>query len=142
MEHIINFSDYLKEEMSSDPSIIRKELIRLFGEGDVNRIDKFMDENNIDVNYDSGTLLRLSAKSGNLPLIKYLDEIGANWSLRRNLALKTALSFGKLEAAKYILDQSNLTLQDIESIEEYISSSDTSSPIEKSKAIELISLYK
>lgn len=149
MKHIIKFSEYLKEEIkineelvSSNPANVRNELIKVIGSGNVDSIDKFMDENNIDANYDSGMILRLAAKQGNLDLVKYLAEVGGDFSIRRNLALKTALAYGKSEVAKYLLDEYELTTEDIESVEEYILSSDEVSVGEKRAATSLLSQYK
>lgn len=138
MKHISKFSNFslIKEELVSPD--YRNELIKLVGDGDVNALDKFMDENNVDVNFDSGMMLRLAAKLGKLELVKYFNEIGGDFSLRRNLALKTALAYGQLEVAKYLLEDQKLSPEQLEDVKEYIVSSETMSPAEKNSAMKLL----
>ncbi len=147
MKHIIEFSQYLKEEeyikeeLVSDPANLRRELIKLVGDGIVDAVDKFMDENNVDVNYDSGTLLTLASKLGKLDLIKYFDEIGANFSIRRNLSLKLSLVYGKLDVSEYLLDVLSLEEEQLADVKEYVSSSQIASATEKKNALQLLSKY-
>lgn len=149
MKHISNFLEFFKE--SAEPKIneelvpsnnLRLDLIKLVGDGDVNALDAFMDANDVDSNYDSGMLHRLAAKQGKLDLIKYFDEVGADFSLRRNLTLKTALAHGKLDVAKYLLDELKLDDAQIADVEEYVVSSEQVDVREKRAAIELLNQYK
>lgn len=152
MKHISNFSNFNFSENSISenkvneeliPSTnVRSELIKLVGDGNVDAIDRFMDKNNIDVDYDSGMLSKLAAKQGKMELIKYFDEIGANFSIRRNLIVKTALAHGNSEIAKYILDQLDLDSEQISDIEEYVVSSETVDVREKKAAIDILNKYK
>jgi len=141
MRHIIEFSEYLKEELTSAPNV-RTELIKLIGEGDVNQIDKFMDENDIDADYDSGMISRLAAKQGNLELMKYLSEVGADLTLRNNLTIKTALLYGKIEIAGWLLDELSLGQDDVDSILSFVMESDIPSNVEKAQAKKLLSFRR
>ena len=149
MKHVSNFLEFFKESVVSKineeliPSNnLRGDLIKLVGDGDVNALDKYMDANDVDVNYDSGMLTRLAAKQGKLDLIKYFDEIGADFYIRRNLVLKTALAYGKLDVAKYLLDELELDKDQIADIEEYVVSSESVDVREKRGATELLNQYK
>lgn len=149
MKHISNFLEFFKESVDSKineelitPPNLRGDLIKLVGDGDVNALDKYMDANDIDVNYDSGMLTRLAAKQGKLDLIKYFDEIGADFYIRRNLVLKTALAHGKLDVAKYLLDELELDENQIADVEEYVVSSENVDTREKRAATELLNQYK
>lgn len=141
MRHIVKFSEYLKEELTSAPNF-RNELIKLIGEGDVDKIDKFMDENDIDPDYDSGMISRLAAKQGNLDLIKYLSEVGADLTIRNNLTLKTALLYGKVEVAGWLLDDLSLGQDDMSSILTFVMESDIPSNAEKAQAKKLLSFRR
>ena len=148
MKRISNFSNFF-----SDPNVVstneelnqenvRGELIKIVGTGNVNSVDKFMDENNIDVNYDSGMLIRLACKSGNLDLVKYFEEIGGDFSLRKNLSLKISLAHGKTEVAEYILENIlELSNDQIEDVEEYLQNSEATIS-EITAATKLLNKYK
>lgn len=147
MKRISSFSNFFEskvsltnEELTQDN--IRGELIKVVGSGSVNAVDKFMDENNIDTNYDSGMLIRLACKSGNLDLVKYFEETNGDFSLRKNLSLKIALAHGKVEVAEYIMDNIlDLTNDQVLDVEEYLRNSEAS-PAEISSAMKLLDKYK
>lgn len=147
MKHIVKFNEYLKEELindvsTSNTSSFRSELIKIIGDGNTDALDKFMDDNDIDVNYDSGMILKLASKLGKLDVVKYLSEIGGDFSIRRNLALKTALAYGKTDVAEFILNEHPVSSEDIDSIIEYVETSEESTPAEKSAALKLLANYK
>lgn len=138
MKHVVKFTEYLKEELVSNPANLRTELIKIIGEGDVRKLDSFMDENNIDADYDSGMILILASKQGKLEIVKYLDEVGCQFQVRRNLALKTALAYGHEDVAEFILQEYPVSDEEINDIREYIQTSASASPAEKKKALDLL----
>jgi uncharacterized beta-barrel protein YwiB (DUF1934 family) len=146
MKRISSFSNFTKDEIKINEELtsdnLRSDLIRVIGSGSVDAVDKFMDENNIDANYDTGMAIRLACKSGNLDLIKYFEETNGDFSLRKNLSVKVALSYGKTEAAEYILDNIlSLNEDEILDVEEYLRNSEAS-PSEISSGLKLLSNYK
>lgn len=87
-------------------------------------------------------LIRLACKSGSLDLVKYFEEIGGDFSLRKNLSLKISLAHGKTEVAEYILENIlDLSDEQIEDVEEYLKNSEAS-PAELTSAMKLLSKYK
>lgn len=137
MKHVVKFTEYLKEELVSSPNV-RTEIIKLVGEGDVRKLDRFLDENNVDVDYDSGMILVLAAKQGKFEVVKYLDEVGADFQIRRNLALKTALVYGHVDVAEFILQEYPLDVEEVDDVKEYVETSPTASNVEKRQALSLL----
>lgn len=138
MNRVYRFDEYdnINEELSSN---VRGDLMNLIGEGNIDKLDRYIDDNNIDVDYDSGMMLILAAKTGKLDMVKFLHNIGANLKIRRNLALKRALVFGQEEVAKYLLSNTEISDEEKENIIEYVNdSSDVATVADKKKALDLL----
>jgi len=76
--------------------------------GDLDRVKSALSTNTIDINLNNGELLRNAVQSGNLELVTYLVEKGANIheeTFETGNALITASATGNLEIVKYLIEQ-------------------------------------
>ncbi len=100
-----NYDKYIKENIKSFNQNNKNDLLEYAAGYGNLELVKYLIENGANVNADENEALRRAAEKGNLEILKYLVENGANIS---DLALIRAAIYGQLEIVKYLVENGAL----------------------------------